>query len=56
MHTNNRHQKLVAKALKRPDVKKAYDELEEEFSLLARLVQVGQMAEKTQTVEEISRH
>jgi hypothetical protein len=49
MKENNSHQKLVAKALKRQDVKKAYDELEEEFSLLAALVQTRQIAGKTQT-------
>ena len=48
MNTNNRHQKLVEKALKRPGVKKAYDELEEEFYLLATLIQARQVAGKTQ--------
>ena len=36
MNTNNRHQKLVEKALKRPGVKKTYDKLEAEFYLLTK--------------------
>jgi len=48
MELKSKHQKLVEQALKRPGVKKAYDELEEEFSLLATLVHARQIAGKTQ--------
>ena|SRR3990167_908968 len=46
-HTD-KHKKLVAQAMKRPGVKKAYDELEEEFTLLEILVHARQVAGKTQ--------
>ncbi len=48
MKANNKHRELVEKALKRSGVKKAYDELEGEFSLLTTLVRARQIAEKAQ--------
>lgn len=56
MDTNNRHQKLVEKALKRPGVKKAYDKLEAEFYLLTKLVQARQITGKIKTTEKIRSH
>ena len=45
---NDKHTKLVEQAIKRPGVRQAYDELEEEFALLETLVQARQTAGKTQ--------
>ncbi len=56
MKANNKHRKLVEKALKLPGVKKDYDELEGAFSLLTTLVLARKTAEKDQveTVKAIS--
>ena len=47
------HEELVKQALNRPGVKKAYDDLEEEFALLRKAVKMRQESGKTQ--EEIAK-
>lgn len=47
------HEELVKKALKKPGVKKAYEELEEEFILLREMVKARHAAGKTQ--EEVAK-
>lgn len=42
------HKKLIEQALALPDVKKAYDDLEEEFSLLREVVMIRHASGKTQ--------
>jgi len=53
MPRRNTHEELVKKALKRPGVKKAYDELEDEFVLLREMVKVRHESGKTQ--EEVAK-
>lgn len=53
MATGKAHDKIVKTALKRPGVKKAYDDLEEEFALLKEILKARHRAKKTQ--EEIAR-
>jgi hypothetical protein len=43
----NTHEELVKKALKKPGVKRAYDELEEEFALLREMVKARHKSGKT---------
>jgi transcriptional regulator with XRE-family HTH domain len=49
----SQHEKLVKKALSKPGVKKAYNELKEEFDLLREIVEVRYRLGKTQ--EEIAK-
>lgn len=49
----NTHEEIVKKALERPGVKKAYDDLAEEFALLRKAVKVRHELGKTQ--EEIAK-
>ncbi len=53
MAVRKTHDKIVKTALKRPGVKKAYDNLEEEFDLLREMLNARQRARKTQ--EEIAK-
>lgn len=43
------HEQLVKKALRKPGVQKAYAELDEEFSLLDKMLQARKHAKKTQS-------
>ena len=47
------HEELVKKALSKPGVKKAYDDLEEEFALLRKVVKMRYDLGKTQ--EEVAK-
>lgn len=42
------HQSFKNKALKDPEIKKAYDDLEEEFALVAELIRARKMKGKSQ--------
>lgn len=50
MKTNKRptHDAFKSKALKDPEVKKAYDDLEEEFALVAELIRARKIKGKSQ--------
>lgn len=47
------HASLKNKALKNPEVKRAYDDLEEEFALVAELIRARKMKGKSQ--KEVAR-
>jgi ribosome-binding protein aMBF1 (putative translation factor) len=51
--TRKTHEQLVKQTLKKPVVKKVYDELEAEFSLLRSIVSARRKAGKTQ--EEVAK-
>ena len=43
------HEQLIKASLRKPGVQKAYDELEEEFSLLEKMLKARKQSKKTQS-------